>query len=272
LVHGLQSSPQVWFPLANEMSLTPEVGGHYQFYYFFYPTGFPMAYSASHLRSALEEASDWMRSEGRNDRDRELILIGHSMGGMLSRMQVIAPGRMFAEAILEDEAETLLAMPNDNVVRRALVFEPNSDVSRVIFMAVPHRGAPMASGFIGRLVRALVKLPTSLVEEVATLANPFQKSDLLLRLRATSIDSLSPNNRLTQKWDDLPILAPYHSIIGRHRSRRDGTFSDGVVPYKSSHLPGAESELIISSDHMVPLRPEAIAETKRILTLHRLQN
>ncbi len=267
LVHGLQSSPQVWFPLANELSLTQDIGSKYQFYYYFYETGLPMSYSASWLRRHLREATEWMHQEGRTH-SREMLVVGHSMGGMLTRMQVIDPGRELLDAVFEDEAEFVLAQPESNPIRQALVFSPNKDISRVVFMATPHRGAPMASGWIGRIVRSLIRLPGSLLDEITTLANPFEQSDFLLRLRVNSIFSLSPNNPLTSKWDDFPLLAPYHSIIGRHRMQRDGTFSDGVVPYKSAHLPGAVSELIINSNHMVPLRKEAIEEMKRILLLH----
>ena len=41
--------------------------------------------------------------------------------------------------------------------------------------------------------------------------------------------------------------------------------SDGVVPYWSSHLPGAQSELIVHSDHGAQYNPQAIREVERIL-------
>jgi hypothetical protein len=41
--------------------------------------------------------------------------------------------------------------------------------------------------------------------------------------------------------------------------------SDGVVPYWSSHLDGAVSELVVPSEHGAHRNPQAIAEVKRIL-------
>jgi hypothetical protein len=41
-----------------------------------------------------------------------------------------------------------------------------------------------------------------------------------------------------------------------------------VVPYKSSHLDGADSELAIPSWHTVQGTPAAILELRRILRLH----
>jgi hypothetical protein len=52
----------------------------------------------------------------------------------------------------------------------------------------------------------------------------------------------------------LPITRgiPYHSIIGDRGGGDTPNSSDGVVPYWSSHLDGAQSELIVNSDHGAP--------------------
>ncbi|NQX01864.1 hypothetical protein HQ447_14505, partial [bacterium] len=44
--------------------------------------------------------------------------------------------------------------------------------------------------------------------------------------------------------------------------------SDGVVPYSSSHLASAESELIVPGPHGSYGKPETIVELERILQLH----
>ena len=67
----------------------------------------------------------------------------------------------------------------------------------------------------------------------------------------TSIDTLSPQNRFVRTMNRLPIAdhSPYNSIAG-DRSRGDTlNSSDGVVPYWSSHLDGAQSEKIVPSGH-----------------------
>ena len=58
------------------------------------------------------------------------------------------------------------------------------------------------------------------------------------------------------------------SQVGAFSDLANLTPQDGVVPYESSHLDGAESELVIRSDHSTELRAEAIAEVRRILKLH----
>jgi hypothetical protein len=47
--------------------------------------------------------------------------------------------------------------------------------------------------------------------------------------------------------------------------------SDGVVPFTSSHLEGAQSELIVPSGHPAHTNPLAVEEIKRILYLHLAQ-
>ena len=61
---------------------------------------------------------------------------------------------------------------------------------------------------------------------------------------------------------------PYHTICG-DRGRGDASnSSDGIVPYWSSHMDGAVSELVVPSDHSAHQNSQAIAEVKRILKLH----
>ena len=52
---------------------------------------------------------------------------------------------------------------------------------------------------------------------------------------------------------------------GKPGPLRDG--SDGVVPYASSHLDAAASELVVPAGHRVYANPAAVSEVKRILAL-----
>jgi hypothetical protein len=90
-----------------------------------------------------------------------------------------------------------------------------------------------------------------------------------------SIDFLKPDNRFVSTLASIPTAPgiPYHSIIGdRNRGgnldHRWPVSTDGIVPYWSSHLEGAESELIIPSHHWTNQHPQGIAEAGRILREH----
>ena len=92
-----------------------------------------------------------------------------------------------------------------------------------------------------------------------------------LKRMPNSIDTLAPNNRFVLEINKFPIARgiPYHSIIGDRGRGDTPQSSDGVVPYWSSHLEGAQSELIVPSNHSAPLNAQAIAEVQRILKTYR---
>jgi hypothetical protein len=88
------------------------------------------------------------------------------------------------------------------------------------------------------------------------------------RRQLSSVYRLSPNNPLYAAIDHIPIQVPYHSIIGDRGRGDTPNSSDGVVQYWSSHLDGAQSELIVPGPHGSYSLPQTIAELKRILKLH----
>ena len=94
--------------------------------------------------------------------------------------------------------------------------------------------------------------------------------DLPLRRIPNSIDTLAPSNRFVKSINTIPMTEgiPYHSIMGDRGRGDTPNSSDGVVPYWSSHLEGAQSELIVPSDHGAHQHPQTIQEVHRILKLH----
>jgi hypothetical protein len=111
-------------------------------------------------------------------------------------------------------------------------------------------------------------LPSAIISRTESiLLNPLLKNIGYKRL-PTGINGLSPRSPLLRPLDTLPIKAPYHSIIGDRGRGDTPNSSDGVVPYWSSHLAGAQSELIVPGPHGSFALPQTIAELKRILRLH----
>jgi hypothetical protein len=90
---------------------------------------------------------------------------------------------------------------------------------------------------------------------------------LQLNRLSNSIDTLAPNGRFVMEINKFPIAPgiPFHSIIGDRGKGDTPNSSDGVVAYWSSHLDGAQSELIVPANHSAPRNPQAIAEVRRIL-------
>jgi pimeloyl-ACP methyl ester carboxylesterase len=260
-VHGLLSSAYVWRNVVNSLAADPEMQRHYQFWAFSYSTGNPIAYSAYLLRADLQYAQKLYGF-------RQVVLIGHSMGGILSRMQATNAGRTIWDAQLGAKADQLYAqVPADSLVKLSLIFNANPAVKRIIFVSTPHRGSSLASGGIGALGMRLIRLPFQVASAIpqsviAVISNDPKKYRL-----PTSISGLSPSNPLFKAMDKLPITAPHNSIIGDRGRGDTPNSSDGVVPYWSSHLDSAQSEVIVPTDHGAMKSPKAVAEIHRILLL-----
>jgi pimeloyl-ACP methyl ester carboxylesterase len=262
-VHGLLSSPYVWRNVVNTLAADPEIRKHYQFWVFSYSTGNPIAYSAYLLRDDLDYAE---KVEG----FKQVVLIGHSMGGILSRMQATNAGRTIWNEQFKAKADKLYTdIPNDSLVKKSLIFEANPRVKRIIFVSTPHRGSNLATGGIGALGMRLIRLPLKVATAVpnSVLAAVTPNSDPRKYRIPTSISGLSPANPLFKAMDKLPIEAPHNSIIGDRGRGDTPNSSDGVVPYWSSHLDSAQSEVIVPTDHGAMKSPKAVAEIHRILLL-----
>lgn len=264
-VHGLISTPQMWINTINSIEADPELRRRYQPWVFAYPTGNPVALSAEQLREALADVKKLHPDM------KGMVLVGHSMGGLVSRMQATTTGRAIWDNAFKKQSNKLYArLPADNLVKKALIFDANPDVKRIVFIAVPHRGSDLAIGSIGALGTKLVRLPGTLIHTVETTLGGSLETILGIKGMhiPTSIQGLSPRSPALIALNKLPIQAPHHSIIG-DRGRGDTPHSsDGVVPYSSSHLDSAKSELIVPGPHACYDLPQTVTELHRILHLH----
>ena len=267
-VHGLMDSEATWVPLINTLRGDPEIRKRYQFWFFSYPSGYPYPLSAAILRQQLDEIAKAYPAH------KKAVIIGHSMGGMISRLMLTDTGdKLWRTMFGKAPADTTLSAESRKLLEDALIFRHRYDVSRVVFMAAPLRGADMAKNWIGRVGSKLVKAPVKLLNvgtEALKLTLPGDDTTLQLKGVPNSVDTLAPNNRFVKAINTIPVTTsiPYHSIIGDRGKGDTPNSSDGLVPYWSSHMDGAQSELIVPSGHSAQQDPRAIAEVKRILLLH----
>jgi pimeloyl-ACP methyl ester carboxylesterase len=270
-VHGLQETGASWAPMIDSLRHDPAIRKHYQFWYFSYPSGYPYPYAAALFRQDLDGI------ERAFPNHKRIVLIGHSMGGMICRLMITDAGdKIWRDFFATPPTKTPLASDTRRFLEKALVFNHRLDVQRVIFISTPHRGSDIASNLIGRIGAALVRTPrlfTSIYASTKPLliADPAARP---LNRMPNSVDTLEPNDRFVEAVNKLPITRgiPYHSIIGDRGRGDTPNSSDGVVPYWSSHLPGAQSELIVNSDHGAQYNPQAIQEVERILRLNLSQS
>jgi len=264
-VHGLFSTPFDWVQTINGLQADPEIRKHYQFWVFAYPTGNPILYSALRLREELARADKLYPNH------RPYVVVGHSMGGMLTHMQVVTATQAMWEKTLGQTAKSIFRQKSrDSLIVRATIFQANPRIKRVVFICTPHRGSEMASSGLGRFGISLISLPLNIatkMKDALASADLVQLTGSSKRL-PNSITGLNPSNPVLPVINSAPISVPYHSIIGDRGKGDSPNSTDGVVPYWSSHLDGAQSECIVPGPHGSCELPQTIAELDRILRLN----
>jgi hypothetical protein len=275
MVHGLKSSPDAFKYIINELAPEPWFRERYQVWLYNYPTGNPWLYSGIRFRELMNDASRYARSKGHDRNLNRMVILCHSMGGLITRSSVTDPGEKLYDAHFEAKFENLKASPDSrDLIRRGLLYQPLTEPKRVVFMAVPHRGSPIANLRASLLLQNLIKLPKRLTIDLldATLhSGSGMPEEHAGKVRPpTSISSLSPKSRGIVGLNKLPLPKhiTFHSIIGQRGSGDLANSSDGVVPYWSSSVSPVASEKVVPFHHGVPDYPEAIEEVKRILRLH----
>ncbi|HEY5705318.1 MAG TPA: alpha/beta hydrolase [Terrimicrobiaceae bacterium] len=272
VVHGLMDSPATWAPMINHLRANEEIRRNYQFWFYSYPSGYPYPYSAAILRRELDAV------QKRFPLRKPMVVIGHSMGGCISRLLITGTGdRLWMEVFKKPPGDVLLSAESREILTEALIFGHRREVGRVIFISAPLQGSDLATNWVGRIGSGLVKAPVTLLSAGRDMAKAvtFQTGDLRLKRMPNSVDTLAPNNRFVKAINTIPITpgVPYHVICGDrgkggNKDHTKPVMSDGVVPYWSSHLDGARSELVVPSNHAAHQNPKAIAEVERILKLH----
>ena len=278
MVHGLWSSPMTWMPMFNDLRSFQELRRNYQFWFYHYPTGQPFWVSATQLRADLAALRKELDATQPSPALDQMVVVGHSMGGLVSRLQTLESGDEFWR-ILSDKNFAEVQGKDEEIakLRAALFFQPNQSIRKVVTIGTPHRGSDYANDYTSWLSRRIIKLPTTLKDTGNSLArqNPDLFRDTNLLKTNTSIDSLSPKSPIFPAMLRAP-RAPwvhYHNIIGvvpdsgffNHLSRG----GDGVVSFESAHMDDVDSEIMVESQHQdIHRTPRAILEVRRILLEH----
>ena len=267
LIHGLASSPEAWVNLGNDVLGDEALRQHYQIWLMYYPTNLPLAYNHMAIRATVLRTLNRLDPERDDPASEQMVLVGHSMGGVISRLMVSTTqgDRLWTGLGMDQLPQGVDAEQVRSEVGPLLTFDYMPEVGAAVFIAAPHRGSPKADGMLAALVRRLSSIPVALQDRYRHTAKI--ASDLPDRL-PLSIDNLSEQDPFIKAAADLPIEPglKYYSIIARQNETGPlSDSSDGVVPYASAHLAGATSESIIHDGHSVQENPQAILQLRRIL-------
>lgn len=278
-VHGLASSAATFANLVNRLRSHPDLREKYQFWYFNYPTGVAWTLSAAAYRKALEDARAEFDPRHRNVNWDRLVVVGHSMGGLITHYSQCTEPWKLLEAVPKDRTlfgDLLLGRYTDAppaVVRKngltdVFYFKPVK-AGMVVYMATPHKGAPIARNRFVLMLTHLIYLPQSVISETLNIAT-LQRDNVITDPRRltrwfTSIRQLSPDSYAIRGLTPLAVRnVPIHSIIGDRGRGDTPRSSDGIVPYWSSHL-SRGTETIVPSDHSVQDAKEAADDLARLL-------
>ena len=265
-VHGLMDSPMTWVPFLNTLRGDEAIRQRYQFWFYSYPSGFPYPHSAAIMRGHLDAINRLYP-----DHKKE-ILIGHSLGGIMSRTMITDSGMKLWNAYFQQPPEKLaVSDETKKFLSAALIFQHRPEVSRAIFISTPHRGSDSAAGWLGKVGRWIVKVP-DFVLRINEETRDLPAGVRIAGLTPNSIERLSPDDPFLRAIDSIPTTrgVPYHSIMGDrgkggNKDHTKPVSTDSFVPYWSSHLDGAQSEMVVPSKHSAHQNAKAIEEVRRIL-------
>src|SRR5262245_60268134 len=246
--------------------------GRYQIWLFQYNTGQPILYSEMLLRRALTNVLRELDPDGKDPALRRMVVIGHSQGGLLTKLLAVHTGNRFWENLSRtpfDQVE--MVSETRALLREGMFFEPFPSVERLIFIATPHRGSYRATGWVVNLTQRLITLPGTLASQLQGLLKQKEFAELGMGQLPTSVENMSPGHPFLRAVNDLPIdpRITAHSIIAVRGGHPPFVGkSDGVVAYESAHIDGVESEAVINSGHSTQSNPDTILEVRRILREH----
>jgi hypothetical protein len=228
----MMGSPAQWSTLVERLASESPVRERFQFGTLAYDSLQSIPTSGAELATAIAEARRRLDPEGHDDSFDRVVLVGHSLGGLVAK----------AAATTRVDGGSKPISPR---------------IERLVFIATPHRGTPMDDG---------------LLRSAGTwLARQSLKGRPLRASAATSLDQLTPGNPLLEDLERRRVATgiPAHTIIASLGGSPEETMTDGVISIASAHLGGVRSELVVTSSHACLGQPEVIGEVRRILASYR---
>jgi pimeloyl-ACP methyl ester carboxylesterase len=273
-VHGLWANPSSWRRMIEALEADPPLRDGFQFWTFGYSTGDPIPYSAYLFRRILDEARQKIDPNKADPAFDRMVIIGHSMGGLLAKMIAVESGdRLWHVASDRPFAEMIGEKDDIELFRNGLIFGAHKAIRRVVYIATPHRGSRVDHGSIQKNGTRLIRMPDPLRAAHRRLVAQNPPNFFREHFRKglfSSIDELEWGSPILTGLSELPHPPELkvHSIIAVRPDSPPDHRTDGLVSYESAHVAGVTSEKIVAAGHLCQDRAEVIGEVRRILSDH----
>ena len=266
-VHGTASSPVWWTEMYNTLNADPVLRKRYQFWMFNYASGKPITMSAVILRHDLMDEIKTLDPEGKDEALQHMVIIGHSQGGLIAKLTATDTGDKLWQVASKTNLDELNLDPKlRELLQENFFFKPLPCVSRVIFIATPHRGSYRNTRLLRYLLMRFMTFPKDLVDASTSLLELNDTIRLPARI-PSSLNGMTTDNQFMLTLADIPVAPEIkaNSIIAIKGNDQPPKGADGVVKYTSAHVDYAESEFIVRSGHSCQENPLTIEEVRRIL-------
>lgn len=279
MIHGLNSSPLIWYELTMALLQDEELKQRYQIWHAFYPSGPPPFYNSMRLRKKLDELHQQLKTEGGTDVLDQMLVVGHSMGGVISKTLIQTTDYLLWDLSFTQRPEQLgYAQQELDKVKDIFIFNARPYIDKVVFLDTPHGGSESSESVLAKMAGWFINLPknfTLLLSNFILKLGP-DKITLPMREYLTgsgphSVQVLSPRHPLLQGLNKLEYQNPVYSIIGSDGAlsckdeKSCSQISDGVVPFFSAHQSKAVQEIIVPSNHNSYQSPQAIEFLLQVL-------
>lgn len=279
MIHGLNSSPLIWYELTMALLQDEELKQRYQIWHAFYPSGPPPFYNSMRLRKKLDELHQQLKTEGGTDVLDQMLVVGHSMGGVISKTLIQTTDYLLWDLSFTQRPEQLgYAQQELDKVRDIFIFKARPYIDKVVFLDTPHGGSESSESVLAKMAGWFINLPKNFTLILSNFILKLGPDKITLPMREYltgsgphSVQVLSPRHPLLQGLNKLEYQKPVYSIIGSDGAlsckdeKSCSQISDGVVPFFSAHQSKAVQEIIVPSNHNSYQSPQAIEFLIQIL-------
>ena len=210
----------------------------------------------------------------------QMVLVGHSMGGLVSKMQTVDSGDEFWHTTSDHPFAELKADPDDaqRTLANAYFFDPSPSVRRVVTIGTPHRGSEFANSATRWLGHKLITLPAADARRAARVAGAATAASSAQTRRSRSPPASTRSRPIRRSCRRCSTHRPVRGSsittssagsrtwVGGAGSPMRATASCRWPAHELDNMRQLASQIIVPADHVsIHRHPQSILEVRRVL-------